>query len=106
MLLMHCKRAAASRTFCTAGTSRAIRMAMIAITTSSSINVNPRLGPAIKDTFFMSAPSSLLGHGKIRIKKTINAIFANTVAAPGRGRQFQDQRRKIRGGRLENELEI
>src|SRR4051794_38496741 len=35
-------RDAASRTFCTAGTSRAIRMAMIAITTSSSISVKAR----------------------------------------------------------------
>ena len=34
-------RAAASRTFCTAGSSRPIRIAMIAITTSSSIRVNP-----------------------------------------------------------------
>ena len=31
----------ALRTFCTAGTSRAIRMAMMAITTKSSINVKP-----------------------------------------------------------------
>ena len=36
-------RAAASRTFCTAGTNSAIRMAMIAITTSNSIRVKPRL---------------------------------------------------------------
>src|SRR5271154_3779289 len=34
-------RAAASRTFCTAGTSKPIRMAMIAITTNNSISVNP-----------------------------------------------------------------
>jgi hypothetical protein len=33
-------RLAASRTFCTAGSKRPIRMPMIAITTSSSINVN------------------------------------------------------------------
>ena len=32
-------RAAASRTFCTAGNSNPIRMAMMAITTSSSISV-------------------------------------------------------------------
>src|SRR5262245_42714172 len=35
-------RAAASRTFWTAGSSRPIRMAMMAITTKSSISVNPR----------------------------------------------------------------
>src|SRR5436305_6280771 len=33
-------RAAASRTFCTAGNSRPMRTAMMAITTSSSISVN------------------------------------------------------------------
>src|SRR5262249_24786332 len=38
-LFVHCVLAAASRTFCTAGRRRPIRMAMIAITTSSSINV-------------------------------------------------------------------
>src|SRR6516165_7383121 len=38
-LFWHWLRAAASRTFCTAGTKSAIKMAMIAITTSSSIKV-------------------------------------------------------------------
>src|SRR6185295_4637770 len=41
-LFVHWVRAAASRTFCTAGTSKAIKMAMMAITTSNSISVNPR----------------------------------------------------------------
>src|SRR5262245_46538131 len=36
-------RAAASRTFCTAGSKRPIRTAIIAMTTNSSINVKPRL---------------------------------------------------------------
>jgi hypothetical protein len=36
-------RAAAMRTFWTAGSRRPMRMAMIAITTSSSISVNARL---------------------------------------------------------------
>src|SRR6516225_11013269 len=39
-LFRHCVRAAAARTFCTAGTSRAIKIAIIAMTTSSSISVN------------------------------------------------------------------
>src|SRR5688500_11282587 len=34
-------RAAAERTFCTAGSSRPIKMAMMAMTTSNSINVKP-----------------------------------------------------------------
>src|SRR5262249_53201186 len=42
MLLVHWMRLAASRTFCTAGSNRPIRIPMIAITTSSSIRVNPR----------------------------------------------------------------
>ena len=41
-LFLHCERRAASRACCTAGRSRAIRTAMIAMTTSSSIRVNPR----------------------------------------------------------------
>src|SRR5688572_24600297 len=40
-LLEHFIRAAASRTFCTAGSSSPIRMAMMAITTSNSISVKP-----------------------------------------------------------------
>src|SRR6476660_2722825 len=40
MLFWQLDLAAASRTFCTAGKSRPIRIAMIAITTSSSISVN------------------------------------------------------------------
>src|SRR6476660_5098736 len=40
-LLAHFMRLAASRTFWTAGSSRPIRMAMMAITTKSSIRVKP-----------------------------------------------------------------
>src|SRR5262245_15215039 len=43
-LLVHCTRAAASRTCCTAGTSRPIRMAMMAITTSNSMRVKAGRG--------------------------------------------------------------
>src|SRR5262245_53903398 len=50
MLFWHWDRWAASRTFCTAGTSRAMRTAMMAMTTSSSIKVKPvrlRLGRSV-----------------------------------------------------------
>src|SRR5581483_10664618 len=40
-LFWHLARAAASRTFWTAGSNSPIRMAMMAITTNSSISVNP-----------------------------------------------------------------
>src|SRR5262245_40044148 len=39
-LFWHFRRAAAARTFCTAGRSSPMRMAMMAMTTSSSISVN------------------------------------------------------------------
>src|SRR5437773_3048739 len=42
MLFWHVARDAASRTFCTAGRSKPISTAMIAMTTSSSISVKPR----------------------------------------------------------------
>src|SRR5580698_6790816 len=41
-LLVHCIRRAASRADCTAGNSKAISTAMMAMTTRSSINVKPR----------------------------------------------------------------
>jgi hypothetical protein len=41
-LFEDCVRAAASRTFCTAGRRSPMRTAMMAITTSSSISVKPR----------------------------------------------------------------
>src|SRR5437868_4327839 len=44
-LLVHWARRAASRADCTAGSSRAIRTAIIAITTRSSIRVKPRRHP-------------------------------------------------------------
>ena len=40
---MHWARRAASRADCTAGNSKAIRTAMMAMTTKSSISVKPRL---------------------------------------------------------------
>src|SRR5690242_13988224 len=42
-------RAAASLTFCTAGSSRPMRMAMMAITTNSSIKVKPDLFPLVRE---------------------------------------------------------
>src|SRR5579883_1746197 len=41
-LFVHCARRAASRAACTAGRSKAIKTAMIAMTTRSSISVKPR----------------------------------------------------------------
>jgi hypothetical protein len=40
MLLEHLTRAAADRTFCTAGSNKPMRIAMMAITTSNSMRVN------------------------------------------------------------------
>src|SRR5581483_7239235 len=58
-LFSDCARAAASRTFCTAGISRPMRMAMMAMTTSSSIKVNPgdgRFELRNMDTFPLRKP--------------------------------------------------
>jgi hypothetical protein len=41
-LFVHWLRRAASRAACTAGSNRAIKMPMIAITTNNSTSVNPR----------------------------------------------------------------
>src|SRR5262249_36587908 len=59
-LLPHFIRFAASRTFCTAGSSKPIRMAMIAMTTSSSIRVNACRGDIFREgmvaTSFRQSP--------------------------------------------------
>src|SRR5207245_1305700 len=47
-LLIHWVRAAAARTFWTAGTSRAIRMAMMAMTTNNSMSVKAGRGPLLR----------------------------------------------------------
>src|SRR6478752_1065323 len=55
---MHWDRRAASRAACTAGRRSAIRTAMMAITTRSSISVNPRTATASRP----STRWSLLAH--------------------------------------------
>src|SRR6266566_2739661 len=93
-LLMHCVRAAASRTFWTAGTSSAIKIAMIAITTSNSMSVKPdllrNLVRDIKDSFaetkIMRHPRSTLH--RIDPTKKNNANLGEVLAicqktAPG-----------------------
>src|SRR5713101_6029101 len=58
MLLEHFMRLAASRIFCTAGSSSPISTAMMAITTSSSISVNAERG--------RDMAAVLQDHGKAR----------------------------------------
>src|SRR5262245_28047000 len=60
MLLAHLMRAAASRTFWTAGTRSPIKMAMMAMTTNSSIRVKarPRIGLR---SFSMTVPRDKIG---------------------------------------------
>src|SRR5688572_17379168 len=70
-LFWHFMRAAASRTFCTAGRSSPIRIAMIAITTSNSISVKPRrvegarnmAAPLLKKDEGRCGPSRGRAHG-------------------------------------------
>src|SRR5689334_19381645 len=61
-------RAAASRTFWTAGSSRPIRMPMMAMTTSSSMRVKPERA----DEFFMT--NALVGTRKESIEPHVLAL--------------------------------
>ena len=58
MLFVHWARRAASRAACTAGSSRAIRTAMIAITTSNSIKVKAR-----RDSSMVVLPQAVIREG-------------------------------------------
>ena len=72
-LLVHCVRAAASRTFCTAGKSKPIKMAIIAITTKSSISVNADL-----IIFITSFPKQCMGNYKLYfiLRPSTNLIWS------------------------------
>ena len=63
-LFEHWARRAASRALWTAGNSSAARMAMMAITTNSSISVKPRLEPnRLVSLSWFSFAAALLGSG-------------------------------------------
>src|SRR6266851_5681783 len=72
-------RAAASRTFCTAGKSRPMRIAMMAITTSSSISVKPRLRRAGRVNDMMYSPSVIRRTGEKADGPTTGPSFQRDV---------------------------
>jgi hypothetical protein len=93
-LLADCIRAAASRTFWTAGSKRPIRTAMIAITTSSSISVKARRScRRIARTVDDSMESLLLewvggtkvGEERILAAQGLSRAGSSATAAGGRG---------------------
>src|SRR5437660_5443150 len=65
-------RAAASRTFWTAGNSRPMRMAMIAITTSSSISVKP--GRHLRETIVLSWKKDKRDKLKVSPNRGLNVL--------------------------------
>src|SRR5262245_29359871 len=85
-LLAHRMREAASRTFWTAGSSRPMRMAMMAMTTSNSISVKAKrarerilspLGKGVKERVFASRVAHGDGCGHTRGRKL------SALAGPG-----------------------
>src|SRR5262245_11153300 len=96
-LFLHCVLAAASRTFCTAGTSRLMRIAMMAITTSSSINVKPERD-GLRDT--AGPPKSeekVMSNGGIEQVAFWRPRTLTASEAPGRGRGFPYRRERTVG---------
>src|SRR5262245_34001370 len=85
-LFMHWVRAADSRTFCTAGTSRPIRMAMMAITTSSSMRV--KAGRGWLRTRFMG---NLQGESEVGRGGGVLLQFKGRKVVVGRGDRRGEQ---------------
>src|SRR5262245_57623952 len=87
-------RAAASRTFCTAGRSSPMRTAMMAMTTSSSINVKPCRRP-----FFIQSPSPSdrtdepqeLPHGARGVDEALAYSQALLTIGPNVTRQWAEE---------------
>ena len=74
---MHAARRAASRAACTAGSNSAIKIAMIAITTSNSTNVKPCRcleATGFNLAGFVATPLALLG---FQIKIMLGTAFAD-----------------------------
>src|SRR5579883_1143381 len=107
-LLTHCARRAASRAAWTAGKSRAINTAMIAITTNSSISVKPRRR-IIKTSPSLDQTGRSLGRVE-RPGKRQRVIRAQTMQEQGRpkpdvgtscpGFHEDESVRRVRGDRL------
>src|SRR5262249_1478662 len=76
-LFLHCVLRAASLACCTAGNSSAIKIAMIAITTNSSIKVNARNRRARLEDL-SAGIMSLHAKGKIEVSKTDSGRSALT----------------------------
>src|SRR5262245_10468856 len=95
-LLPHWVRAAASRTFWTAGTSKPIRMAIIAIKTSNSISVKPLRWVRGRTT----------GHTSRKERKGRNQVVCSRGGsmAGGKGslRQFVAGHERHLGGKLQD----
>jgi len=91
-LLMHCVRAAASRTFCTAGTIKAIRIAMMAMTTSNSMSVNAFLGMNISP-----GRPGFMGATAMPMRKTSESACNSTLGGYDvtRGWQYNWRRQKV-----------
>src|SRR6516165_7601708 len=94
---MHCARRAASRADCTAGSNSAIRTAMIAITTSSSIKVKP-FGPVIRNRCrFMGSPPNRQGiqyekREKRRLPGSFEELLLLSVGQFERGQRARARR--------------
>src|SRR5436309_551185 len=95
-LLAHLMRPAASRTFCTAGTSSPIKIAMIAMTTKSSISVNARVRrarsmgiPPIREN------ENVTGHTTYRYSQLHREYVSQreVTIRPGRGAGYRPQDR-------------
>src|SRR4051812_33874997 len=99
---MQVVRLAASRTRCTAGIRRAIRMAMMAMTTRSSTRVNAlrRDGRDMGPPWLLRPVDSFTGS----LEQLVEPEAALAGAAPGRRRQLQlDLLEAARGRALEDQ---
>src|SRR5579875_1532845 len=76
-LLLHCVRAAASRTFCTAGSNRPMSTAMMAITTKSSIRVK---ATRRRGCWVVMAILLRFRETKLSIRRNVNLIQDPDVA--------------------------
>src|SRR5262245_46032007 len=98
-LLVQLMRAAASRTFCTAGSSRPMSTAMIAITTSSSIKLNALPGCRHLGPFTCIIERPLVENHGPRVGHRSFLPGCLPVGYLGGGRHLPDLHGPVRAGR-------
>src|SRR5262249_41595305 len=103
-LLLHWERAAASRTFWMAGRSSPIRTAMIAITTSNSMSVNPERVRRTRGGRMKTSSEEREGEEGKTQRNNLCEHTGGSAAAKGMDKDYSKKKRTVKCLQIKNML--